>query len=186
MRIQLSRETDPSATHLSEHDPDRYTATPNKNTYREIGNPEGRVPFDSPEGGGDSGSREKEEGLIGTGNADIRVPEIIKSVEGLCVGEARKEEEDAERLDHGEKRIDDAKREGDGEPSRRSLEWTAPRNTLEAPAEGQEGPEKPEPRHVPGGTWLKQRVVAFSFNCGSNECCYGSVLVSELAFRSSA
>ncbi|KAJ1209111.1 hypothetical protein NDU88_004490 [Pleurodeles waltl] len=136
---------DPSATQRSEHDPDRYTATPDKNTYREIGNPEGRVSFDSPEGGGYSGSREKEEGLIGTGNPDIRVPEIIKSVEGLCAGETRKEEEDAKRLEHGEKRIDDVKR-GDGEPSRRSLERTAPRNTLEATAEGQEGPEKPKPR----------------------------------------
>ncbi|KAJ1194007.1 hypothetical protein NDU88_003302 [Pleurodeles waltl] len=121
--------TDPSATQQSKPDPDQHTATPEKNAYRVIGKPDGRVPFDSPEGGGDSSSRVEEEGRVGTGNPDIRVDEMVKRVERFCAQRARKEEEDAKRADRGEERTENANREGDGENSGRPFGRATSRNT---------------------------------------------------------
>ncbi|KAJ1175978.1 hypothetical protein NDU88_001263 [Pleurodeles waltl] len=99
-------------------------------------------------------ARSAEEGEdTGAGNPGIRVPESIKREEGLRVRGAE-EEKDAEGRDAG-----NAETGSSGEDEEKPDSELGKGGTLAYRGntpEWQEGPKKPELRHVPGGAWLKQ------------------------------
>ncbi|KAJ1145108.1 hypothetical protein NDU88_011400 [Pleurodeles waltl] len=111
-----------------------------------------RIPRNIPIEGRRAQSAEEGE-AAGAGNPDIRVPESLKSKEGLRAG-CTEREKDAER-----RAAESAEKEDSGEDERTIdpyLGEGGPFNARDNPTEGQDGPKKPELRHVPGWTWLKQ------------------------------
>ncbi|KAJ1114736.1 hypothetical protein NDU88_002967 [Pleurodeles waltl] len=108
---------------------------------------------------GQRAQRAEEGEAAGAGNPDIRVPESLKSEEGLSVRHAeKKKEKDAERRE-----AESADKEDSGEDERTIDPYLGEVGPLIArgnPAEGQDGPKKPELRHVPEGAWLKQNIMA--------------------------
>ncbi|KAJ1081634.1 hypothetical protein NDU88_001812 [Pleurodeles waltl] len=148
-----SRVVDSPATFSAGSRSERHPGGPEENGAIEDGNPDIRIPINLPIEGREARSVEKGK-AAGAGNPDIRVPESFKREEGLSTGRTG-EEKDAE-----EKTAESADRENSGENEKTSdphLGEEGPVNTRENPTEGQDGPEKLKLRHVPGGTWLKQK-----------------------------
>ncbi|KAJ1152726.1 hypothetical protein NDU88_005501 [Pleurodeles waltl] len=158
-----SRETDSSAPLRADPESDWHTTAPEGSNALTIGNPDIRVLIDSPGREGEVAGRE--EGLIGAGNPDIRVPESVKTAEGLCTRRVR-EEKDAKGKDSKKKRTEIAGSEGDKGSSGPHLGRATPGSTQETPTAGQESPERLELCHVSGGTWLKQVTVHMRYDHG--------------------
>ncbi|KAJ1189341.1 hypothetical protein NDU88_006089 [Pleurodeles waltl] len=124
--------------------------------YIENGNPDIRIPVYVP----DKGRRAGHTGENKTANArnqDIRVPERLKSKERLHAEVAEEEDgakehetEIAEQLDHG----------GNEEEKGPYLGERRPFDGREDISKGQDSPNKPKLRHVPGGTWLQQQTAS--------------------------
>ncbi|KAJ1196914.1 hypothetical protein NDU88_000777 [Pleurodeles waltl] len=115
---------------------------PGENGTRNIGNPDDWIPVLLP------GQPTEEDAITIPGNLDIRIPDGIERKDGLRTrGAAEKEdakEKGAERGDGPEERPDHKSEEEQKEAS------------SEDTPKGREGPEEPERRHAPGGTWLSQ------------------------------
>ncbi|KAJ1085441.1 hypothetical protein NDU88_005573 [Pleurodeles waltl] len=107
-----------------------------------IGNPSGRIPDSL------SGRHDNEDATSLTGNPDIRVPEGLKSEDGLHGGGAFVGE-DAEGDERTEKRRN---WEAERRPATEELKTSSVKDT----AANAEVPDGRELRHVPGGTWLNQ------------------------------
>ncbi|KAJ1097617.1 hypothetical protein NDU88_002734 [Pleurodeles waltl] len=133
------------------------TATNEDKTLKN-GNPDIRIPIDLPVEEQKPQHREEKEVAVNARNPDIRVPKSVKREEGLCVARIE-EEKDAEEEDAEEGRTEIVDREDNEEDKNNSdlhLGSTEPGHTRETPTEGLDSPKRPELRHVPGGTWLKQ------------------------------
>ncbi|KAJ1088457.1 hypothetical protein NDU88_001614 [Pleurodeles waltl] len=148
-----SRVADFPATFNAGSRSEKYLGGPAGNEAAEVGNPDIRISENLPIEAGQRAQRAEEGEAAGAGNPDIRVPKSLKRDEGLHARRAEEtkdaERRDAESADEGN--IGEHEREldsdiGEGGP------FTAQGNTTE----GQEGPKKPELRHVPGGAWLQQ------------------------------
>ncbi|KAJ1097096.1 hypothetical protein NDU88_002223 [Pleurodeles waltl] len=118
---------------------------PWKNGTEDTGNPCDWIPVSLP------GQQMEEDAIAIPGNPDIRVPDRIERKAGLrtcgALGREDAKEEGAEHGGGAEKRADSAQEEEQKEAS--------PGDN----PKGREGPEEPEHRHVPGGTWLSQDNV---------------------------
>ncbi|KAJ1086342.1 hypothetical protein NDU88_006462 [Pleurodeles waltl] len=98
------------------------------------------------------------------GNPDIRVPETVKTDDGLRAARVV-DERDAERHKEGTK---EGPEKTEGRPTTREPRKPVVQDRIET---GEE-PEERELRHVPGGTWLNQ---------GSGEWCgHTAVVVTDL------
>ncbi|KAJ1187534.1 hypothetical protein NDU88_004309 [Pleurodeles waltl] len=85
----------------------------------------------------------------GAGNLDIRVPESLKTKVGLHAARAEKEK------DANGRGAENRRKEDIGEDEQiidAYLGERRPSNGRDNTLEGQDGPKKPEVRHVPGGT----------------------------------
>ncbi|KAJ1201996.1 hypothetical protein NDU88_005800 [Pleurodeles waltl] len=115
---------------------------PWRNGTKEIGNPDDRIPVSVPGQQTEEAAiavpwqQTEEDAIAMPGNPDIRVPEEVEKEDA--------KEEEAEHGGRAEKRPDQPQEE---EPKNASPGETP---------KGREGPEEPERRHVPGGTWLSQ------------------------------
>ncbi|KAJ1178422.1 hypothetical protein NDU88_003668 [Pleurodeles waltl] len=119
----------------------------------EAGNPDIWVPENIDKEDGQRARCAQEVDALADGNPDIRVPEKLNRKKGLRAGCAKREE-DAEGRGMGHERKEDSGgEEGTADPH---LGERRPFEGRDDPSEGQYGPKKPEFRHVPGGTWLKQ------------------------------
>ncbi|KAJ1085076.1 hypothetical protein NDU88_005209 [Pleurodeles waltl] len=119
----------------------------------DIGNPDIRIPGNLPMKDDPEEQRGEEAEAAGVGNPDIWVPESYKSEKGLrtrCAAEGKDTEtKDTENTDRGDSR----------ENARRLESYHEERGTptlRDNSTEEQRGPNKPELRNVPGGTYLKQ------------------------------
>ncbi|KAJ1123857.1 hypothetical protein NDU88_002324 [Pleurodeles waltl] len=118
----------------------------------EAGNPDARISGTIPVRGRRL-ERVEEGEDTGAGNPDIRVPESLKTKVGLRAERAEKEK-DAEGRRAGNTRKEDIRE--DEQTIDAYIAGKRPSNGRDNTLGGQEGPNKPEVRHVPGGTWLKQ------------------------------
>ncbi|KAJ1181062.1 hypothetical protein NDU88_006273 [Pleurodeles waltl] len=110
----------------------------------ETGNPDIRIPENLP-AKGRRAERAEEGKTAGAWNSHIRVPETLKSKEGLRAWRAEREEDaegrGAENIEKGDSGGD----EGTNDPYLgERLTFTGREDT----SEGQDGPKKPEVRHV--------------------------------------
>ncbi|KAJ1142036.1 hypothetical protein NDU88_008364 [Pleurodeles waltl] len=122
---------------------------PGKNGTENIGNADERIPISLP------GQPTEEDAITIPGNPDIRVSDGIERKDRLrariASGKEDAKEEGAERGGGTEERPDHKQEEEQKEAS------------SEDNPKGREGPEEPERRHIPGGTWLSQGLRASLF-----------------------
>ncbi|KAJ1165071.1 hypothetical protein NDU88_005501 [Pleurodeles waltl] len=138
----------PSTSHI-ELGAERRSADSCGYEIKDIRNPDGRIPEHIP-------VRSKEEETIAeAGNPDIRVPNSLNREDGLRArgapntrdAEGGEDEQGGEQLN-----------EGRGVTHGQTLVEEQPNTGQDDSTTGQDGPKKLERRHVPGGTWLSQRV----------------------------
>ncbi|KAJ1151438.1 hypothetical protein NDU88_004219 [Pleurodeles waltl] len=102
-------------------------------------------------------SRE-EETIAEAGNPDIRVPDSLKREDGLRARDALKTRDDEGRgNEEGGEQLRERREVIHGQTLVEEQMNTGRVDT----ATGQDSPKELERRHVPGGTWLSQKIVLF-------------------------
>ncbi|KAJ1191348.1 hypothetical protein NDU88_000664 [Pleurodeles waltl] len=122
----------------------------------ETGNPDILISVNVPDEGRRAEQTEEEK-TAGAGNPDIRVSERLKRKEGLRAQGAEGEEDAKEREAGNAEQIDNGGNEEENDPY---IAERRPFDGQEDISRGQDSPNKPELRHVHGGTWLQQ-VIEF-------------------------
>ncbi|KAJ1202412.1 hypothetical protein NDU88_006212 [Pleurodeles waltl] len=122
-----------------------------KTASLETGNPDVWIPVTIP--ADVRAGKPEEENTAGAGNPDIWVPEKLKREEGLRVSDAEEEEEAEEQGAEKAERIETGGNEEEDDLGER---W--PFDSQGDTTRGQDNPTKPDLRHVPGGTWLQQKL----------------------------
>ncbi|KAJ1163803.1 hypothetical protein NDU88_004255 [Pleurodeles waltl] len=140
--MPCSRESDSAATSDMIQGAEGRSNDPGEHCIGHIRNPDDRIPVSLP------GQQTKEDAFAIPGNSDIRVSEEMEIKDGLRArGASEKEDAKEKRTGRG----GDLEKRPDHEPEEERTETHSEDNP-----KGRDGPEEPERRHVPGGTWLSQ------------------------------